>query len=415
MSIEEICRATKQASQEFASASQFTKDAILREIISVMRSNQEYVLSQNDKDMLVAKEAGKSDAFLDRLKIKPATFSSMLDGISAIINLTDPVGEIVSQYSHKNGIIVKKIRSPLGVIGVIFEARPNVVVDAVALCIKSGNGVVLRGSREAYHSVSALVSVIKKALQACGIMPELCGNVTSMDRSDALVMLRQNKYIDLIIPRGGNALKKLVLENATMPMLAAAGGNCHMYIAASANEDMAIKLAVDAKLNRPGVCNALETLLIDRSKSAEFIKRILSELSTRGAEIRGSDEVATIYPVKVVDESEFYIEYEAPIIKVALVDGVASATAHIVKFGTGHSESIVTEDYNEFKYFLGHTDSAAVYHNVSTRFTDGFEFGLGAEIGISTQKLHARGPIGLRELTCEKYMIEGNGQTRGNV
>lgn len=410
MEVIETCFATKKASIEFAATKTSTKNQVLLDLKKLLNQNTDLIISENAKDIEVAIANGRNDAFIDRLKLTHSRILNMCTGLDAIIALSDPVSEITAQYTSLDGLKVKKVRSPLGVVGIIFEARPNVTVDASALCIKSGNGVILRGSSEAISSVRVLASLIKKALILNNSPHELCGFIDSIDKNHTICMLKQDQYIDVIIPRGGDNLKKLVFSEATMPVIAAAGGNCHTYIANSADESMAIDIAINAKLSRPSVCNALETLLIDRRKSEGFIKEILSRLEKAGTEIRGTNEVNNFYKLNIVDDDEFYLEYAQPIIKVAIVSDVSDAVAHINKYGSKHSEAIITEDKIESEYFTSNVDCAAVYVNASTRFTDGFRLGLGAEMGISTQKLHVRGPIGLRELTSERYIVHGDGQ-----
>ncbi|MDR0696206.1 MAG: glutamate-5-semialdehyde dehydrogenase [Christensenellaceae bacterium] len=413
MTTQEICASAKNAAIEFATIATHKKNGILKRLRTLILDGATAILKANQIDVDFALKNGRHEAFIDRLKLDLTRISQMADGIMKIISLPDPVGQITCEYELSNGLLLRKVRSALGVVGIIFEARPNVSIDCAALCIKSGNGIVLRGSRESRSSVRLLTNFIKQALEENFVSPNLCGNIDSDDRADAITMLKQNDYIDVIIPRGGDKLKKLTFEEATMPVLAAAGGNCHMYIADSADENMAVNLVLDAKLDRPATCNALETLLIDRKKSVEFIVRLLNALKNNDVEIRGTSELNEIFPVVTIDSTEFYVEYECKKIKVALVNNVKEAVDHIAQYGNGHSEAIVTSDEDEANFFIRHTDSAAVYVNASTRFTDGFEFELGAEIGISTQKFHARGPIGLNELTIEKYVLNGSGQTRG--
>ncbi|MDR0751077.1 MAG: glutamate-5-semialdehyde dehydrogenase [Christensenellaceae bacterium] len=415
MTTQQICASVKNASIEFASMSTDKKNKILKNLRSLILDEASSILNANKTDLEQARERGRDEAFIDRLTLNLKRISQMADGVMKIISLPDPVREITCEKELSNGLLLRKARFPLGVIGIVFEARPSVAIDCAALCIKSGNGVVLRASREAKASVNLLTGLVKEALENNFVSPNLCGNILSVDHSDTIQMLKLSDYIDVIIPRGGDKLKRLTFQEATMPVLAAAGGNCHMYISESADEDMAIKVALDAKLDRPATCNALETLLLDRSLKSEFVQRILTRLQNAGVEIRGTAEVNDIFPLIIIDRDEFYVEYECEKIKVAFVSNVKEACSHIIQYGNGHSEAIITSNEEEADYFINNTDSAAVYINASTRFTDGFEFGLGAEMGISTQKIHARGPIGLNELTIEKYIVRGSGQTRGNV
>jgi glutamate-5-semialdehyde dehydrogenase len=415
MDVVKICEEAKLGSYKIAVAETQVKNRVLLTLKEKLLKNIPTILAQNAVDVAKAEVSGKSQTFLDRLSLSEERIFGITKGLDDIVALADPVGEITEGYSVKSGLSIRKIRAPLGVIGIIFEARPNVSVDAAALCIKSGNAVVLRGSRDSVNSVRVLTNYIREALQECGLPAEICAVVEGEDRELTALMLRQTSSIDVVIPRGGEGLKKVVLENAKMPVVASAGGNCHMYIAKSANVDMVIKLVVNAKTQRAGVCNALETLLFDKSwdKDGSKTKQVLKALCAKGVEIRGTKEINKIFPVLVVDSDEFYKEYEDLIIKVKYVNDFADAVEHINKHSTSHSDGIITEDRSEGERFLRAVDSAAVYVNASTRFTDGFEFGLGAEMGISTQKLHVRGPIGLKELTSVKYIIRGEGTERG--
>jgi glutamate-5-semialdehyde dehydrogenase len=416
MSVGDLCAKAKYASFSFSSSATEQKNRVLSRLKELLFINEEELLRANALDSERAKAAGKGAAYLDRLALSPARIRQMAEGLDAIIALPDPVGEIVESVIRPNGLKIDRVRAPLGVIGIIFEARPNVAVDAAALCIKSGNGVILRGSRDSTESVGRLVGLIRQALMDTGLSPDIVGLIEGADRALTVEMLRQEKFIDVVIPRGGEELKKVVLANAVMPVIASSGGNCHMYIASDADKDMAIRLAINAKCSRPSTCNALETLLIDREFGTEYIKEMLASLYAAGVEIRGTKEILSLSgadcEIKEADEEEFYREYDDLIIKVKAVSGIQEAIDHINKYGTRHSDAIVTSDQKKAEKFMREVDSAAVYVNASTRFTDGFEFGLGAEMGISTQKLHVRGPIGLRELTSVKYTVTGNGQIR---
>lgn len=411
--VSRICAETKEASVKLSGTSASVKNAVLYRAKELIKSREAEILEANARDIKKAEAGGRNAAFIDRLALNPARIDLICEGLDAVAALPDPVGEIVESYTLKNGLDVKKVRAPLGVIGIIFEARPNVSVDAAALCIKSGNGVVLRGSRDSTESVNALVECMKEASEENGIPAAVIGLIDSESREAAAEMLRQAAYIDVVIPRGGNALKKVVLENAAMPVIASAGGNCHIYVAADADLKMSVSVVLNAKTNRPSTCNALETLLVERSAAKEFIPVILDALKNAGVEIRATAEVKKIYPEAVeVGEDEFTKEYDDMIIKVKLVEDLSEAIAHINKYGTNHSDAIMTSDPVKAERFTKEVDSGAVYVNASTRFTDGFELGLGAEMGISTQKLHVRGPIGLKELTSVKYVVTGCGQLR---
>lgn len=411
--VEKICKGAKEASVALASASTSVKNAVLNKAKELIFAKTAEILAANAKDIEKARQIGRNAAFIDRLALTEARIQGIGEGLDAVAALGDPVGEVVEHYTLKNGLDVKKVRAPLGVIGIIFEARPNVSVDAAALCIKSGNGVVLRGSRDSAESVKILVDCMKEALKINGLPEEIVGLIDPEDRAAVAEMLSYDKYIDVAIPRGGNALKKVVLENATMPVIASAGGNCHTYVAADADLNMAVSVILNAKTNRPSTCNALETVLAERSAAAKFLPPILEALQAAGVEIRGTAEVKSIFPDCIeVGEDEFSKEYDDMIIKVKVVRDLTEAIEHINKYGTNHSDAILTSDPAKAERFSQEVDSGAIYINASTRFTDGFELGLGAEMGISTQKLHVRGPIGLKELTSVKYVVTGNGQLR---
>lgn len=412
MTVKELCSVCKYAANGFLGTDTKQKNSILTALKELLINNTAALLMENGKDMRRAEENGRNAAFLDRLALNEKRIYAMAEGLDAIVSLSDPVGETVEEYTLKNGLRVKKVRTPIGVIGIIFEARPNVAIDAAALCIKSGNGVVLRGSRESSYSVAFLVSLIKKALTLCGASENLVTLIEGEERELSAEMLKQEQFIDVVIPRGGEALKKFVLENAAMPVIASSGGNCHIYVAKSADIEMAVNVVLNAKINRPATCNAAETLLFDKSLPSSDIVKILTALKEKGVLIKGTKDIKRIFPVEEVEEDEFYKEYDDMVIKTATVNGISAAIAHINQYGTRHSDAILTNDEKEAERFCREVDSAAVYVNASTRFTDGFELGLGAEMGISTQKLHVRGPIGLRELTSVKYTVYGSGQVR---
>ena len=336
-----------------------------------------------------------------------------MEGVKQIIALDDPVGEIVEERTLSNGLDIKKVRAPLGVIGIIYEARPNVTVDAAALCIKSGNAVVLRGSKDALNSNRVLYEIMHGAIASLGLAADAVSFIDDASRESSKIMLGLADCIDVVIPRGGEGLKKFVLDNAAMPVIASAGGNCHIYVEKTADFDKAIPVIVNAKVQRPSTCNALEHLIVDRAIAAEFLPAICAALKENKVEILGTEEVRAIVPdVELATEQDFYTEFLTYKITIMLVDNVYEAVSFINSHSTNHSEAILSRDAECLDYFAKNVDSAAVYLNASTRFTDGFEFGLGAEMGISTQKLHARGPIALKELTSVKYVITGDGQVR---
>lgn len=411
--IKDICKKAKIAANAFMSVSTTEKNQILEGIKQNILLKKEELIKQNKKDIEIAKENGRNDAFIDRLMLSPERIKVMCDGIDAVISLNDAVGVVEENYTLENGMNVQKVRAPLGVVGIIYEARPNVTIDAAALCIKSSNAVLLRGSKDAVFSNSCLVDLMKQVLRSQGFDENLVGFIEGAERTFTKEFLQQGNYIDVVIPRGGEALKKYVLLNATMPVIASSGGNCHTYVERSADMEMAINVVVNAKLNRPSVCNALETILCDRAIANEFLPKCLKLLSEENVEVRGNHEVKEIFPATtLVDDNEFFVEYNDLIVKVKIVDNINEAIKHINHYGTQHSEAIITQNKNMVELFAQQVDSAALYINASTRFTDGFELGLGAEMGISTQKLHVRGPIGLKELTSLKYVVTGKGHTR---
>ena len=413
--VQDICKKTKQASYDWAGMDKAKKNDILSEIVKLL-SDKECIASlkeANKKDLAIAKEAGRDETFLDRLTLTDARIELMAEGVRQIIALPDPVGEVVEERVLPNGLNLKRVRAPLGVIGIIYEARPNVTVDAAALCLKSGNGVVLRGSREALNSNRELYLIMAKAIANKGENPDIIGFIDSPDREAGGIMLHQENYIDVVIPRGGEGLKKYVLENATMPVIASAGGNCHVYVESTADFDMAINIVVNAKVQRPHVCNAAEHLIVDKKIAKEFLPRVYDALSAFKVEVLGDKSAcAIIKDLKEATDEDFDTEFLAYKITFAVVDGIKDAVDMINKYSTKHSEAIITKDNAKAEYFTKYVDAAALYVNASTRFTDGFEFGLGAEMGISTQKLHARGPVALKELTSVKYVIHGEGQVR---
>lgn len=410
--VEKLCSEVKNASYAFAKVTTEQKNAVLAKIKQNILEAQEEIFDCNRKDLVNACENGLKDAFIDRLTLNKKRIDVMLAGIDDVIAVPDYVGMVEESYTVKSGLSIKKVHAPLGVVGIIYESRPNVTVDAAVLCIKSGNGVVLKGGKEAINTNRKLVEIMRKAFLQCGMDGDVVGFVDGTERELTSRMLACSDCIDVVIPRGGEKLKKFVLESATMPVIASSGGNCHVYVEKTADKDMAKKIVLNAKVSRPSVCNAAETLLIDRD-IADVLPEILTALQSKNVEIRGTEEVAGIFPsTKVVEDKEFFTEYEDLIIKVKVVSGEEEAIAHINRYGTHHSDAIVTSDEEAAKRFCTEVDSGAVYVNASTRFTDGYEFGLGAEMGISTQKLHVRGPIGLKELTSVKYVVTGNGTVR---
>ncbi len=407
------CQKAKEAAVRFTAVSTEKKDELLLAIKNAVLDNKNALMEINKIDVEEGKKAGLSDALADRLTLTDQRIESMCKGIDDIIELPDYVGKVEEEYTLENGLLVRKVHAPLGVVGIIYEARPNVTVDAAALCIKSGNAVVLKGGKEAIRTNRFLARLMQQAFFSNGVDENIVTFIDGTERELTAQMLGCGDCIDVVIPRGGEKLKKYVLSAATMPVIASSGGNCHVFVEKTADKEMALSIVENAKLNRPSVCNACETLLVDKPIAADFLPECLQNLAKSGVEIRGKEEIKRYFAdVRIVDDDEFYVEYIDKIIKVKIVDGVDEAIAHINKYNTKHSEAIVTKDKECAEKFTARVDAGCVYVNASTRFTDGFELGLGAEMGISTQKLHVRGPIGLKELTSVKYVIQGEGQIR---
>ena len=410
--IEKICALAKKESYDLATLSAEKKNEILFAIADEIENSKERILKENAKDIEAA--TALSESMKDRLRLNDARIAAICEGVRDVAKLDDPVGEITETWTRPNGLEISKVRVPLGVIGVIYESRPNVTADVAALCIKSGNCVVLRGGKEAINSNRILASIISDAIEKSGVISrDIVAFVDDVTRDGSLSMLKQSKYIDVVIPRGGDGLKKFVLENAMMPVIASAGGNCHLYVEKTADLDMAAAVVANAKLSRPSTCNALEQLLVDRSVAREFLPLVCGILKENGCVVNGSEEARSYCDyIQPCEEDEYYKEHGDKVLTVYIVDGVVEAVERVNSHSTCHSDGILTKDKKAADYFAAKVDSACVYVNASTRFTDGFEFGFGAEIGISTQKLHARGPLGLKQLTSEKYVVRGNGQVR---
>jgi glutamate-5-semialdehyde dehydrogenase len=406
-------RKARDAARSLAVTSTDVKDAALREMAKDLRRNEASILEQNRLDLDDGKAAGLTNALLDRLALDKARVEAMAAGLEEIAAFRDPVGEVLGMWNGEKGIRVGRIRVPLGVVGIIYEARPNVTADAAGLCLKSGNAVILRGGKEALRSNAAIAKILSEAGARAGV-PD--GSVQLLGTSDraASIALMQLPYLDVLIPRGGVKLKESVMENARVPYIMTGIGNCHTFVDASADIDMAVRIAVNAKCQRPGVCNSMETLLVHRDIAPRFIPAGLKALSERGVELRGDEAVRALFPsAKPASEKDWETEFYDLILAVRVVDSLEAAMDHIHRYGTQHSEAIVTESYASAQAFLAGVDAAAVYVNASTRFTDGGVFGFGAEMGISTQKLHARGPMGVEQLTSTKFVIYGSGQVRG--
>ncbi len=389
------------------------KNSALRVAAEALVNNSAAIIEANKKDIENAVKNNMKSALIDRLSLDEKRIKGMADGLLQVAALDDPVGEVISMKKRPNGLIIGSKRVPLGVIGMIYEARPNVTADAFALCFKTGNAVILKGGSDALHSNIAIVDAISGALRQCNITSDVIQLITDTDRETVKQLMRMNAYVDVIIPRGGAGLIRTVVNNSTVPVIETGTGNCHVYVDESADFDMALNIIYNAKTQRIGVCNACESLVIHKAVAEKFIPLVVSKLKEKDVEVRG-DELSVSIDSRIVPatEEDWGTEYLDYIISLKTVDSIDEAIAHINKYNTGHSESIITNDYTNSQKFLDEIDAACVYVNASTRFTDGNEFGFGAEIGISTQKLHARGPMGLKELTTNKYIIYGNGQIR---
>lgn len=413
MTLEQIGISAKAAAAKMNRLSVGEKNAGLSAVAEELRNSAEEILRANAKDVKNAKEAGMKESLVDRLTLTDERIEGMAEGIRQVVNLADPVGEMISMKTTPNGLQVGQKRVPIGVIGIIYESRPNVTADAFALCFKTGNAVILRGGSDAIHSNTEIVNVIQRALEKEGLPADAIQLLHDTSRETAQKFMQMNEYVDVLIPRGGAGLIRTVVQKSTVPVIETGTGNCHVYVDEFADIDMAVKIIVNAKTQRLGVCNACESLVVHSAVAAEAVPAICKALYKHDVEIRG-DERARTYDdrMKAATEEDFGTEYLDKIISMKIVDSIEEAIEHINHYNTGHSESIITRDYSHSMKFLNEIDAAAVYVNASTRFTDGFEFGFGAEIGISTQKLHARGPMGLLALTSTKYVILGEGQIR---
>jgi glutamate-5-semialdehyde dehydrogenase len=415
--VADICLSAKRAAKALARVDTETKNAALEEIAVALGERAEEILEANALDMQAGREANLGDALLDRLLLDEARIAQIARAVRQIVALGDPVGEVIDGHRLPNGLDVRKVRVPLGVVAVVYEARPNVTIDAAALCLKSGNAIVLRGSSSALHSNEALARIASEAAVAGGLPQGCVSLVAGGGREELAELATQKGAVDLIIPRGGEGLKAALEEVATVPVIYAASGNCHVYVDASADEETAERIVLNAKMQRPGVCNAAETLLVHKDIAAEFVPRIVQALLDAGVEVRGDEHTQTLAEesrgrIEAATEEDWGTEYLAMTLAVKVVSSVEEAIEHIGRYGSGHSEAIVTRETTSARAFQLGVDAACVYVNASTRFTDGGEFGMGAEIGNSTQKLHVRGPIGLRELCTFKYLVEGDGHVR---
>ena len=405
--------AAKAAAYKLAVTSTKEKNAALLKIADMLVEKSDEIIKANKIDIEQAIKKGTRPAMIDRLTLTKERIADIAEGVRQVAKLPDPVGVIIKSWERPNGLEISQKRVPMGVIAIIYEARPNVTVDAAVLCLKTSNAVILRGGSEAINSNIALMKIMQEAAYSQGISEGALNLIEDTSRETAKELMQMNGYIDMLIPRGGQGLIRSVVENATVPVVETAAGNCHIYIDSECDKDMAIKVLLNAKVSRPSVCNAVETLLIDKKIADTLLPRIVDELAKNNVEIRGCEEALKIVnTINAATDEDWSTEYNDYIISVKIVGGIGEAIEHINKFNTKHSESIITNNIQKAERFLNEVDAAAVYVNASTRFTDGFEFGFGAEIGISTQKMHARGPMGLEQLTSVKYIIHGNGQVR---
>ena len=409
----EMGKAAKEAARVLANAGP-KKDQALLKIADALESNQKKLLEENQKDLKAAKESGMTEALLDRLALTPQRVHEMAEGVRKVAAQKDPIGSVIEGEVRPNGLEIRRVRVPLGVIGIIFEARPNVTSDAAALCLKAGNAVILRGGREAIHSNLCVADLMREAVKEAGLPQDSIQMVEDTSHESANQMMNLTGYLDVLIPRGGRGLIQMVVKNARVPVIETGAGNCHVYVDDSADLDMAANIIYNAKTSRPSVCNAIETILVHEKVAEEALPKIKALLDQKHVELRGCAKTREILGDSVIPatEEDWDTENDDYILAVKVVKNMEEALSHIARYSTGHSECIVTKSYEHAREFTQRVDSAAVYVNASTRFTDGGEFGLGAEIGISTQKLHARGPMGVEQLTSTKFLIFGNGQVR---
>ncbi len=411
--INQIVKNAKAASRIIASANTAKKNAALNYIAEGIISSAALLKSENEKDIVAAQKAGLSDAIIDRLLLTDSRIKGMADGVRQIISLSDPVGQLISGHTRPNGLQIQKVRVPIGVIVIIYESRPNVTADAAALCLKAGNAVILRGGKESIHSNIAINKILTSALEKEGLDNRCIQLIEIIEREAIDYLLKADQYVDVVIPRGGEALIRTVVEKSTIPVIKHYKGVCHTYVDEFADLKMAEEICFNAKVQRPATCNAMETMLVHEKVAQEFLPNIWKKLQDAQVEIRGCTRTCAILKnIKQATDEDFYNEYLDLILNIKVVNSLDEAIAHMAKYGSNHSDAIVTDKVANALRFTKEVDSAAVYVNASTRFTDGYEFGMGAEIGISTDKLHARGPMGLEELTSYKFVVFGNGQLR---
>lgn len=403
----------KMSALTLATASSDRKNRVLLSMGQAVMDNASHLIEENRKDIDYAKGKGLSDALIDRLALTQKRIDEMAQGLNEVAQLPDPVGEVTRMWQRPNGLMVGKMRVPIGVIGIIYESRPNVTADASSLCLKAGNAVLLRGGSEAIHSNRAIVNILRDGIRAAGLPEGIITFLDTPDREAVMEMLKLEGIIDLIIPRGGEGLIRAVTENSRIPVLKHYKGVCHIFVDRDADLKMAEEVCFNAKVQRPGTCNAMETMLVDREIALAFLPSMLKKLLDASVKIKGCEETRKVMPaIDSATDMDFHTEYNDLILNVKVVTDIDAAMAHIARYSSAHSEAIITKDYARSMRFLREVDSSAVFVNASTRFNDGFQFGLGAEIGISTDKIHARGPMGLEELTCTKYIVFGNGQVR---
>ncbi len=410
--VDTMAKTVKQASYSIARAKTKEKNYLLQKMAQLLRENKDYIIEENKKDLEYAKQNNLSKAMQDRLLLNEKRIEAMANSLDEIVSLKDPVGEVISAWRNKDDLWIHKVRVPIGVIGIIYESRPNVTSDCIGLCIKSGNAVILRGGKEAINSNLSIFNILKSAFEGSDVDPNCIGFIETTDRSAVAEMLKQKDYIDLIIPRGGEGLIRFVTENSLIPVIKHYKGVCHEYVDAQADVDMAVEICYNAKVQRPAVCNAIEKIIVHKDIAAEFLPKIFEKLTGAGVEIRGCDRTIKYINCKLAQEKDWTEEYLDLVIAIKIVDSLQDAIDWINTYGSHHSDGIITSDYGAAMKFTREVDSSAVYVNASTRFTDGGVFGLGAEIGISTDRLHARGPMGVQELTTYKYVVFGKGQVR---
>lgn len=412
--LETLGKCAVAASYEVQIMKETQKNEILKAIAKALVARSDEILIENAKDVAAAKDNGIREGMIDRLALSKARIEAVAEGLEQIAKLPDPVGESLEKFTRPNGLEIEKVRVPMGVIGIIYESRPNVTVDAFGLCFKSGNAVILKGGKEAIYTNIALVKVMQETLEECGVSKDCVGLITDTSREVTQAFMKLKQYVDVLIPRGGAGLIQAVVENSTIPVIETGTGNCHIYVDETADLERAVSIIMNAKTQRISVCNACESLVIHEKIAEMFLPKLKEALDTKQVEIRGDERVCDILPaVNKATEEDYGTEYLDYILSMKIVASVEEAIDHINRYSTKHSEAIITQDMDRAELFLNRVQSSCVYVNASTRFTDGFEFGFGAEIGISNQKLHARGPMGLKELTTYKYCIRGNGQIRG--